>query len=116
MTKSTIEIHHNKLSPESCKLLLNYLNKDNRLPFIQCQHYNISINNRIVNGCKYTFPSTHNIEPLWKEIQCHVPYITNAHLHIPGIYDDIITKYINYNSNATTDISNLILEKPWMFM
>ena len=116
MTKSTIEIHHNNLSPESCKLLLKYLNKDNTLPFIQTQPYNISINNHIENGCKYTFPTTDNIKPLWKYIQHHVPYITNAHLHIPGIYDGTITNFINNNTITSMDISDLILEQPWILM
>ena len=51
MSKSTIEIHHSKFSQGTCKLLLKFLNKDNTIPSIQCQEYNISINNQIEHGC-----------------------------------------------------------------
>tara|TARA_B100001059_G_C17838349_1_gene589921 strand:- start:8841 stop:9194 length:354 start_codon:yes stop_codon:yes gene_type:complete len=117
MTKSTIEIHHKNLEPGSCKLLLKFLNKDNKIPFIQCQEYNISINNQFENGCIYTVPSTTTtIKSLWKDIQFHVPYLTNGHLHIPGKYDGSITTYLKNNTNDTMDITALINEQPWMLI
>ena len=112
MSKSTIEIHHSKFTQGTCKLLLKFLNKDNTIPSIQCQEYNISINNQIEHGCIYTVPNSNYILSLWKDIQFHVPYLTNAHLHIPDSYDGTITKYITDVNDK--DIFNLIKEKPWM--
>lgn len=116
MTKSTIEIHHKKLTPGSCKLLLNFLNKDNTIPSIQCQEYNIHINNQIEHGCKYTVPNTNYIQSLWKDIQFHVPYLTIGHLHIPGTYDGSVTSYIKSNTTDTMDFTALINEQPWMLI